>query len=84
MALRRSLSANLAPKVQPAPRVPKASLERKALEGHRAPKESKVFKVLRESKVPVVFKAHEVKLVQLAQLALPEQWDLKAFVARRA
>jgi hypothetical protein len=71
LALRRSLSANLAPKVQLAPRVPKASLERKALEGHRAPKESKVFKVLRESKGRVVFKVHVVKLDQLVPLDSP-------------
>ena len=84
MALRRSLSANLAPKVLLAPKAPKASLERKVLEGHKAPKVFKVPRESRESKGRVVFKVHVVRLVQLVPLALPEQWAHKAFVALRA
>jgi hypothetical protein len=74
LALRRSLSANLAPKVQLAPRAHKASLERKVLEGHKAPKVFKVPRESRESKESkgrVVFKVHVVKLDQLVPLDSP-------------
>jgi hypothetical protein len=55
-------------KVQLAPRAPKASLVLKDLVAHKVHKEYKVFKVPRESKGRVVFKAHEVKLDQLVPL----------------